>query len=132
MWRKFEFSLNNFLINLNRLISIKWRKTLSVKRRKNILSDRFVFCLLLPFHKLEFLTPNNQHFYYNHVKEWFRVRYTRERKRGNWNHCYSWSNTSGVPHKVYVRSRTTFAKPKSVIFKYPSAAKRMFSGFKSR
>lgn len=40
--------------------------------------------------------------------------------------------TSGVPHNVYVRSRTAFAKPKSVIFKYPSAEKRIFSGFKSR
>ena len=40
--------------------------------------------------------------------------------------------TSGVPHNVYVRSRTTLAKPKSVIFKYPSAENKIFSGFKSR
>lgn len=39
---------------------------------------------------------------------------------------------SGVPHSVHVLSFNFLAKPKSVIFKWPSRSINKFSGFKSR
>ena len=39
---------------------------------------------------------------------------------------------SGVPQSVNVLSLIYFAKPKSVIFMWPSAATKRFSGFRSR
>lgn len=39
---------------------------------------------------------------------------------------------SGVPHNVHVLSVSFFAKPKSVIFRWPSFASSKFSGLRSR
>jgi len=47
-------------------------------------------------------------------------------------HRRSGARYSGVPQRVQVLSSTSLAKPKSAIFKWPSASIRRFSGFRSR